>query len=131
METQFDAFMSFPADEYTEQTFDRLFDLLQRPIEGLEDDFDIDFSCGDGKFFTDFWKWTENGEALIACASCEEMEKYDGKICLKSPPRFRDTKELFKTNKDYRFTVKTYGEDGNEEVRFYINGKERSRRDID
>jgi hypothetical protein len=114
METIFDSYLTFPASDWVEKEFDKL-TKLSTCVEGVEIDFDIDLSCGDGKFLPDLED------------TPEELE-YDGKVCLKSVPRFRDTKELFKPNKDYRFTIKVYGEDDDEEIRFYINGKERSRR---
>lgn len=55
----------------------------------------------------------------------EELEKYDGNVCLDSPPRFSESKELFKLNKPYRFTIK-YSEKTEEAV-FYLNSKEVSR----
>lgn len=132
MDTLFDAFVSFPAtSEYNLGTLDRLHKLLGA-VEQIEIDFKIEFSCGDGKFFNDYWKWTE-GAALIANyhtdEEYEEVAKYDGKVCYLSPPRFSDTNKIFKTNKDYRFTVKRKSiDDMNDECRFYINGRERSRR---
>ena len=131
MDTIFDAYVSFPAtSEYNLGTLDRLHKLLGA-VEQVEIDFKIEFSCGDGKFYNDYWKWTEDG-ALIANyhtdEEYEEVAKYDGNVCYLSPPRFVDTGEVFKLNKDYRFTVKNkeYGDDT--ECRFYINGRERSRR---
>lgn len=109
----FDAYLSFPADEWVEKQIDKLAK-LSSCIEGVEIDFDIELSCGNDKFLPDLED------------TPEELE-YDGKVCLQSVPRFRDTKELFKINKEYRFTIKVFGDD-EEEVRFYINGKERSRR---
>lgn len=113
MDSIFDAYLSFPASEWVEKKVDKLHK-LSNCIEGVEIDFDIELSCGDGKFLSDL-------------EDTEEELNYDGKVCLQSVPRFRDTKQLFKPNKEYRFTVKVYGDD-DEEVRFYINGRERSRR---
>lgn len=116
MDTIFDAYVSFPAtSEYDAQTLDRLHHLLGS-VEQIEIDFEIELSCGDGKFLRDI----EDDDA--------ELAKYDGNVCYLSPPRFVDTGEVFKLNKDYRFTVKNkeYGSDT--ECRFYINGRERSRR---
>jgi hypothetical protein len=98
METLFDAFVSFPAT--SEYNLGTLDRLhkLLGAVEQVEIDFKIEFSC-------------------------------DGKVCYLSPPRFSDTKKIFKTNKDYRFTVKRKSiDDMNNECRFYINGRERSRR---
>ena len=133
METLFDAYISFPADEYVEQTVDRLCELLDGNIERVEEDFEIEFSCGDGKFITDFWDDTEGGAIVANFHTDEEYDevaKYDGKTCLLSPARFWYTKELFKLNKDYRFTVKSFDRGDHTEVRFYINGKERTRREV-
>jgi hypothetical protein len=112
-ETIFDSCLMFPACDWVEKEFDRLVKLCNC-VEAVEIDFDIELSCGDDKFLSDLED------------TPEELE-YDGKVCLKSAPRFRDTKKLFKLDRDYRFTVKVFGDD-DEEVRFYINGKERSRK---
>ena len=117
MDTLFEAYVSFPAtSEYDNQTLDRLHKLLGS-VEQIEIDFEIELSCGDGKFLRDI----EDDDAALA--------KYDGNVCYLSPPRFVDTKKIFKTNKDYRFTVKRKAvDDITDECRFYINGRERSRR---
>jgi len=133
METHFDAYMKFPAiSEYDLGTFDRLHKLLGS-VEDIEQSFAIEFSCGDGKYFSDFWKWTESGEGLYAVGSDEELEKYDGQVCTDTPPRLNSIKmsmlpEQMKAGKDYRFTVK-YNHKTEEQI-FLINGKERNRLDI-
>lgn len=120
METHFDAFMNFPAtSEYALGTFDRLHKLLGS-VEEIECSFAIEFSCGDGKYLSDL-------------NTKEEIEKYDGKVCLRTPPRFHSIKmsmlpEQMKANKEYRFTIK-YKPKTEEQI-FYINGKERNRLDI-
>jgi len=119
METHFDAYMKFPAtSEYDLGTFDRLHKLLGS-VEDIESSFAIEFSCGDGKYMS-----------LLAT---EEVEKYDGKVCLLTPPRLHTIKmsmlpEQMKANKEYRFTIK-YKPKTEEQI-FYINGKERNRLSI-
>ena len=100
-------------------------------VEDVEQNFQIEFSCGDGKYFSDFWKWTEGGQGLYAAASDEELEKYDGQVCLLGPPRLNSIKmsmvsEVMKVHTLYRFVVKYYPK--NEEEVYYINSRERSRR---
>lgn len=114
MNAAFDAHLSFPASDWVNKQIDTL-QKLCRSIEGVEIDFDIEFSCGNNLYLSDI----EDDDALV--------DRYDGEVCTESVPRFRDTNQPFKPGKDYRFTIKVYGED-EEEVRFYINGKERSRR---
>jgi hypothetical protein len=120
METHFDAYMNFPAtSEYDLGTFDRLRELLGS-VEDIEYSFAIEFSCGDGKYLSDL-------------DTKEEIEKYDGNVCLLTPPRFNIIKmsqmpEQMKPNKDYLFTVK-YNPKTEEQI-FYINRKERNRKEI-
>ena len=120
METHFDAYMNFPAtSEYDLGTFDRLRKLLGS-VEDIECSFAIEFSCGDGKYLSDL-------------NTKEEIEKYDGNVCLLTPPRLVVIKmsqvpEQMKAGKDYRFTVK-YSPKTEQQI-FYINGKERNRLDI-
>jgi hypothetical protein len=120
METHFDAYMNFPAtSEYDLGTFDRLRKLLGS-VEDIECSFAIEFSCGDGKY-------------MSRLHTTEAIEKYDGNVCLLTPPRLNVIKmsqvpEQMKPNKDYRFTVK-YNPKTEEQI-FYINGKERNRLDI-
>jgi hypothetical protein len=120
METHFDAYMNFPAtSEYDLGTFDRLRKLLGS-VEDIEQSFAIEFSCGDGKYLSDL-------------NTKEEIEKYDGNVCLLTPPRLNVIKmsqvpEQMKAGKDYRFTVK-YSPKTEQQI-FYINGKERNRLDI-
>jgi hypothetical protein len=120
MEIHFDAFMKFPAtSEYDLGTFDRLHKLLGS-VEDIECSFAIEFSCGDAKY-------------MSRLHTKEEIEKYDGKVCLLTPPRFHSIKmsmlpEQMKPNKDYLFTVK-YNPKTEEQI-FYINKKERNRKEI-
>lgn len=120
METHFDAYMKFPAtSEYDLGTFDRLRKLLGS-VEDIECSFAIEFSCGDGKYLSDL-------------NTKEEIEKYDGNVCLLTPPRLVVIKmsqvpEQMKAGKDYRFTAK-YNHKTEQQI-FYINGKERNRLDI-
>jgi hypothetical protein len=120
METHFDAYMKFPAiSEYDLGTFDRLHKLLGS-VEEIECSFAIEFSCGDGKYLSDL-------------NTKEEIEKYDGNVCLLTPPRLNVIKmsmlpEQMKAGKDYRFTVK-YNHKTEQQI-FLINGKERNRLDV-
>ena len=120
METHFDAYINFPAtSEYDLGTFDRLHKLLGS-VEEIECSFAIEFSCGDGKYLSDL-------------NTKEELEKYDGNVCLLTPPRLNIIKmsmlpEQMKAGKDYRFTIK-YSPRTEEQI-FLINGKERNRLDI-
>ena len=120
MDTHFDAYMKFPAtSEYDLGTLDRLYKLLGS-VEDIECSFAIEFSCGDGKYLSDL-------------NTKEEIEMYDGNVCLLTPPRLNVIKmsmlpEQMKSGKDYRFTVK-YNPKTEEQV-FYINSKERSRKEI-
>lgn len=72
------------------ESIDELWDLYGC-IEEVENAFDIEFSCGDGKFISDLEDFTE------------EMDKYDGLVCLKSLPRLRKNKNLMKGT--WRFKV--------------------------
>ena len=120
MDTHFDAYMKFPAtSEYDLGTLDRLYKLLGS-VEDIECSFAIEFSCGDGKYLSDL-------------NTKEEIEMYDGNVCLLTPPRLNVIKmsmlpEQMKSGKDYRLTVK-YNPKTEEQV-FYINSKERSRKEI-
>lgn len=110
----FNKYLSFPATDWTESQISYLTSLLGG-IEAVEIDFDIELSCGDRKFLTDI----EDND--------RELEKYDGNVCLKSLPRYADTKKLFKPNKEYRFTITV--SDDNTEVKFSINSRIRSSRE--
>ena len=129
METIFDAYVSFPAtSEYSLGTLDRLVKLCES-VEMVEQYFNIEFSCGDGKYYNDYWRWTEGGSLLANYHTeqeYEEVAKYDGEVCFESVPRFRDTKELFEVDKDYNFTIKSKQTKDGDEVAFFINGKVRS-----
>ena len=129
MYTIFDAYVAFPAtSEYSLGTLDRLVKLCES-VEMLEQYFNIEFSCGDGKYYNDYWWWTESGSLLANYHTeqeYEEVEKYDGKVCFESVPRFRDTNKLFKADKDYNFTIKSKETEDGDRVTFYINGQKRS-----
>ena len=111
MTTQLDVHIRFPANDWDEEQYNKLHKACGS-VEDIEQAFEIEFSCGDGKYLNDD-------------LSDEELDRYDGEVCLDSPPRFTETKELFKLNKPYRFTIK-YSEK-NEEAVYYINSKEVSR----
>ena len=111
MTTQVDVYLKFPSDEWDEEQFNKLHKACGS-VEHIERAFEIEFSCGDGKYLNDD-------------LTDEELEKYDGNVSLDFPPRFVDTNEPLKVNKPYRFTIK-YSEKTEEAV-YYINGKEVSR----
>lgn len=129
MKTLFDAYVSFPAtSEYSLGTLDRLVKLCES-VEMVEQYFNIEFSCGDGKYYNDYYYWTEGGSLAANYHTEEDYEnvaKYDGKVCYESVPRFRDTKELFKADKDYNFSIKSKETDDGDRVTFYINEQKRS-----
>lgn len=124
MDTKLDIYLCFPVDEYTEPEFAKLVKYCGS-VEDVEHNFGIEFSCGDGKFFSDFWQWNENKTALKAVVSCEEMKKYDGVASLETPARFHETKELLKPNKYYSFVVKYSPK--SEEESYLLNGKQMNR----
>jgi len=111
MNTQVDIYLSFPADADTKQSFDELYRYFGS-IEAIEIAFEIEFSCGDSKFLSNDSDF----------ANEEELEKYDGKVCLQSLPQSHILGNLLQANKNYRFTIK-YSEISEEEV-YYFNGKE-------
>jgi hypothetical protein len=129
-----DFYLSFPIQPHQEASYDRLVKYCGS-AEDVELNFKMEFSCGDGKYFSDFWKWTEGG-ALVANwpdtpEGDEEVYKYDGQVCTNTPPRLNATKmsmvpEQMVVNKGYRFTIKYFRKVG-EEV-YYISGKERGRK---
>jgi hypothetical protein len=129
-----DFYLSFPIQPHQEASYDRLVKHCGS-VEDIEQNFKIEFSCGDGKYFSDFWRWTE-GNALVANwpdtpEADEEVYKYDGAVCTNTPPRLLAIKmsmvtEQMKANKGYRFNVK-YFPKAEQEV-YYINGKERGRK---
>jgi hypothetical protein len=92
-------------------------------VEDIEAAFGIEFSCGDGLFMSDLWAWS--GDSLQATVPCEIMYKYDGCVCLRTPPRRVDTKKLLKAGQSYRFEVRHYPRF--EETAYFLNGKETSR----
>jgi len=131
MEIKLDICLNFPLDAYAEKDYERLVKYCGS-VEDVERNFEIEFSCGDGKYMSDLWKWTdENKNGLQATISDEELEQYDGNVCTITPPRLNVIKmsmvpEQMKAGKNYRFTIK-YFPKVEEEV-YYINGKERSRK---
>lgn len=129
MDIKLDLNLIFPV-VFGQTSFDKLVKYCGS-VEDVEQNFEIEFSCGDGKYFSDFWKWTEGGKGLYAAEPDEELEKYDGRVCTDTPPRLNSIKmsqvvEQLKAHTIYRFTVKYYPK--NEEEVFYINSRERSRR---
>lgn len=125
METHFDAYIAFPVSgsgyytsEYYQQSFDRLVKLLGC-VEAVETAFDIEFSCGDGKYFSDFSEYPGD-EA--------EWRKYDGEVCLETPPRHGSDGDTLEKGKEYNFVVK-YDPKQEEQI-YYIDNKEKSRKEI-
>ena len=84
----FDEYVNFEKEYVTH--FEELWSLFGC-VEGIENAFDIEVSCGDGKFLSDI----EDDEELL--------DKYDGNVCLKTPPRINETKKLM--NGTWRFRV--------------------------
>jgi hypothetical protein len=111
MQTKLSVIITFPADVDTDPEYIKLWKYFGS-VESIEHAFQIEFSCGDGKFLS---KVTD-----------EELEKYDGKVCLKTPPRSQATNKLLKLDKPYIFVVKC--NDKTEEEVFYLNSKIVSRR---
>lgn len=125
MEIVFDEYLSFPLPPYMEEDYVALHKACGS-VEDIEENFDIEFSCGDGKYLRDLWEWSESGDALKAVVADEELLKYDGNVCTNHPPRQREEKKMFKLNKPYRFTIK-YSEK-HEEAVFFLNNKQISRK---
>jgi hypothetical protein len=126
METHYDAYLAFPessssgyyTSEYYQQSFDRLVKLLGC-VEAVEQAFDIEFSCGDGKYFSDFQEFPLDES---------EWRKYDGEVCLETPPRYGGDGHTLNKNKAYNFKV-LYNPKTEEQV-CYINDKVTSRQSI-
>lgn len=135
MKVKLDIALIFPI-VFGEKQFETLVEYCGSVGE-VEENFQIEFSCGDGKYFSDFWKWSPGG-ALVANwpdtpEGNEEVIKYDGQVCLETPPRLNSIKmsmvpEQMKAHTIYRFAIK-YSEVNKEEI-YYINGKERSRKRV-
>jgi hypothetical protein len=120
MEVVFDEYLSFPMPSHMEEGYVALHKACGS-VEDIEEDFDIEFSCGDGKYLRDLWEWSESGDSLRAAVADEELEKYDGNVCTDHPPRHREDKKQFKVDKPYRFTIK-YSEH-REELVFFLNSR--------
>lgn len=115
MKTVLDVCISFPLKE-NEDCEGGLKELYKfcGTIEDIEKCFDVEFSCGDGKYLSEI----EDDEA--------ELEKYDGNVCTLTPPiERRDGKEL-KANVPHNFVVKYSEQD--EQMVFFLNGKETFRK---
>jgi hypothetical protein len=111
MSVQLDVYMSFPADADTEQALNKLHKYFGS-VEAVERAFEIEFSCGDGKFLSDDSDFVDE----------EELGKYDGEVCLQSLPQSFILGNLLQANKKYRFTVRYYEQ--TEELAYLFNGKE-------
>ena len=133
-EVKLDLYLSFPIQPHQESSYEKLTKYCGS-AEDVEINFKIEFSCGDGKYFSDFWKWTDGG-ALVANwpdtpEGDDEVYKYDGQVCTNTPPRLNAIKmsmmpEQMIAGKNYRFTIKYFPKV--EELVFYINGRERGRK---
>ncbi len=64
METKFEAHLIFPLDVWSQPEYEKLVKYCGS-VEDVEQNFEIEFSCGDGKYFSDFCNWTEGG-AFVA-----------------------------------------------------------------
>jgi hypothetical protein len=120
MHTHYDAYIGFPVSKshYFQWAYDGLVKLLGC-VEAVEKAFDIEFSCGDGKYFSDFQEFPLD-EA--------EWRKYDGQVCLETPPRYGSDGHALDKDKEYNFIVK-YDPKTEEQI-FLINGKEKTRQPI-
>jgi hypothetical protein len=125
MVTKLSAIITFPTDVDTNPEYIKLWKYLGS-TENIEQAFGVEFSCGDGKFMSDLYQWSASKESLICQVTDEELEKYDGNVCLKTPPRIFETKKLLKIDKPHKFVVKC--SDKTEEQIFFLNGKEIARR---
>ena len=117
METQIDVYLNFPFDEEKDPELEEEFGKLRKfcgSVEHMEEAFDIEFSCGDGKYLSDI----EDDD--------NELEKYDGEVSTLYPPRNREDRKELAVNKWHRFTAK-YSEK-NEELVYFLNRKETSRK---
>jgi hypothetical protein len=124
MKTLLDVYITFPTDSETDKSFEKLYKYFGC-VENVEEAFDIEFSCGDGKYYSDFHYNWDDYEAAYGSNEENDVSKYDGCVCLKSPPRMRSTGQILKIDKLYHFTVK-YSEKNDEEVQ-YLNSIEISR----
>lgn len=113
MQTQLDIYLSFPLPKWQEEDFEQLFKYCGA-VEQIEEDFDIEFSCGDDLYLSDI----QDDDALL--------DRYDGEVSTDYPPRDRETGEKLSAKKQHRFTIK-YSEKSEEAI-FYLNRKEISRR---
>lgn len=86
-ELQLDEIVNFETQENVDYVIDELFSYLGC-IENIEILFDIEFSCGDGKFLSDL--------------NDEELEKYDGEVDYVCLPRNSNTKKLLKGYQRFR-----------------------------
>ena len=120
-----DVILSFPLSETNEKEYRKLHKYCDS-VENFERNFNLELSCGDGLYFSDFYKWSESGEALRAIVTNEVLDKYDGAVCTKTPPRNKTTRVPLETGVSYRFSVKYFPRQ--EEDVFYLNGVEVGRK---
>jgi len=123
MTTIFDLILKFPCGEEGEELFNKLIKFCGS-VEAVESLFGVEFSCGDGKYFSDIFEMVYVGNLVKCTYDPENVGKYDGKVCLKTAPRITGDKPD-RAPRQYRFTIKqTKGE----HYVFFLNSKERFRR---
>jgi hypothetical protein len=105
-----------PEHDYSEE-INELVDFCNS-VEGVENKFGIEISCGNGKFLNDLWEQWRIGTGTI---SDEEFEKYDGEVDWNYPPRDGETKDLL-SNRAHSFVVKI---DEDEYLHYYLDGKKK------
>jgi hypothetical protein len=77
--------------------------------------------------FSDLIKLLGGVDRFELCFELEFPIREDGLVILNEPPTPFESSEPLKSGKNYRFTIKVNDED---EIIFFINGKERSRKTI-
>lgn len=120
MQTTLDIYLTFPLPAWQEKDFEELHKYCGS-VEHIERAFDIEFSCGDGKYLSDFC-WEEDEQSLA------DVQVYDGKVCTNHPPRTQHDGKVLASGKDIRFRAK-YDELEDEEV-FFLNNKETYRHQV-
>lgn len=119
-----DLALRFPCGEAGKELFDKLVKLCGS-VEAVESYFGLEFSCGDGKYFSDMFQMEECSNHLVKCTyDPEGVLKYDGQVCLKTAPRVQGVQPK-RPAKTFRFTVK---QNKSEEYVFFLNSTERYRR---
>jgi hypothetical protein len=120
-----DVSLTFPLSEANKKDYRKLYEYCDS-VEDFERNFGLEMSCGDGLYYSDFYKWSETGEALRAVVTNEVLDKYDGEVCTQTPPRNKTTLIPFEAGVSYRFSIKYFPRQ--EEDVFYLNGVEVGRK---